>query len=1082
MIIGHSFGVLGSLSVGSMNSVPVVAPKQRALLAALLLYPNRTVPTQTLIEIIWEDDYPKDARGALQIHVTRLRRRLGNVGIDAAVRSVPAGYRVDIVEDDLDLSRFRSLSTQARQARRARDLHSESTLLSEALLLWRGPVLEDISSSVLHRDHTSQVTEELLSAMERRFEVELILGRHDEIIAEIQAAARAHPLRERLSGQLMVAMYRCGRQAEALAAYQAIAGILRRDLGIDPGHSLDRLHQAVLTGSPQLAEGGSDLSGPAGTAIGGTHPPSPVSTWQAICTLPADVSDFVGRVDELSKLSAVLTGRDARDAVPVVTVSGPPGVGKSAFAVHAAHRLRDRFPDGQWYARLTGSEGAARDPAEIIAELLRASGLAPSQIPDGLEALAAAFRARLSDRRVLLTLDDAVNSDQVESLFPGTPGNAVIVTGRDSLTSLVALHGACPIVLDVLSPSEVTILLERLLGHPLTASEAVAATELGALCGRLPLALRVATANIAQRPCELAEYVTDLGKGNRLGKLATGRSWRTDVRATFDAAYRSLPARAQRAFRLLGALPLADFPSDVGMLFDAGQETDTAEDDSPLKSLAAVHLIEEHTADRYQFHDLVRLYAAELASEDAQGGREARFRVLAWYLRSAHAAMDVYRPGLIRLPLPVAIAQGPARTFRTLDSAVGWLDSQRRNLVTAIEHAADHELGELAWCLADAIRGYLWLGQHCGDWLTAAKAGLRAATAAGDQGGVNAMRYSLGLAYRCVGRQREADTCLRRALAGFQQVGAGGYEVAALCETGTMCAGLGALDEAETMLKMGRDRARDLGLRHGLARALRGLGTVHHSQGRLSEALGELTQALDIDREISVIHARPESLRMLALVQADLGMLEDAQAQLEGALASSDSVRARHERAAALAALSMVNTRRGRLAEAVTYGQRALAAAREIGDPVAEAEAFAAMGAAQRSFGNVDAAKAHYNLAIEAARSMEVHKTELDALVGLSRTCCDAGLPAEAIGYAQAAVAESRRFGLRQLEGMSLAALAASYLDLGRPGPACAYAELALSLLKEAGPRTETGRVRTLLQETRLRLVSASLVGECNPL
>lgn len=1030
MTIRQSFGILGPLAVGGMNPVRIAAPKQRTLLAILLLYANRMVSARELIEIVWEDAHPADARGALQIHVTRLRRRLAEAGLSAAIHSVPEGYLLQVPEDDLDLSRFRRLSARARQARRARDPHTESALLSEALALRRGQVLVDVPNAVLHRDHTPQVTEELLGVMERHFDVELALGHHSEMIADIRVAARAYPLRERLWGQLMLALYRGDRQAEALAAYRQIAAILRRDLGVDPGGFLVQLHQAILAGSPELATGGSNLPGTAG-ADEPADPAPAGGAWHTVFQLPANSSDFIGREDALSKISALLASGDADpgDAVRLVTVSGSPGVGKSAFAVYAARQLQEPFPDGQWYARLTGNGGAARDPADIISELLRASGLAPNQIPDGLEALTSTFRARLSGRKVLLVLDDAQDSEQVEPLLPGSPGNAVIVTGRDDLAALAALHGAKSIVLDVLSPAEAGLLLERLLGHPLTDAEAAAAAELGTLCGHLPLALRVAAANIAQCSCGLADYVSDLAKGDRLRKLAAGRDRRADIRTTFDAAYKSLPEQAQRTFRLLGALPVIDITKEAGLVLDAGPGSDS--DDRRFNYLVSAHLLEEHSPGRYQLHDLLRLYAAEQANGHTRESDEARNRLFGWYLRSAHAAMDIYRPGLIRLPLPAPAAQGPTLSFSTLNSAIRWLDSERRNLVTIIEYASDHSQRELAWCLADAIRGYLWLGRYCPEWLNVARAGLRAAVSAGDQHGTNAMWYSLGLACRCLGRQRDADTHLRHALVGFQQAGEGDYEVAALSETGMVCAALGSLSEAETMLETGRARAQDQGLGHGMARALRGLADLHHSQGRLDEALRELTEALDVDRGLGIVHAEPENLRMLALVQADLGMLHEARAQLQSALASSDSVGARHERASILAALSTISTRSGRSAEAIAYGQRALDAAQEIGDLAAEAEALAALGAAHCSMGNLDMAQAHYKRAIETARLAEAHRTEIDALVGLSRVCRDARIPGDARDHARLALAGARRFGLRRLEGMALAALAAARLDLG---------------------------------------------------
>ncbi len=465
--------MLGSLEVHNGDrSVAVGTVKARLLLVALLLRANRVVTNDELIEQIWGDWPPANPRSALQTNVQRLRRALGD---DAAtlIQTRPDGYRIGLEPARLDLLWFREL---VRDARRADDLAHRHRLLKDALALWRGQPLAGLSSESLVREELPSLLEERLAAEEQLIDVRLELGQHAEVVADLIALTSRHPLRERLWAQLMLALYRCGRQADALHAYRTVARRLADELGIDPNQQLQRLHHAILVADPSLAA-----------------PAGPTAPWSPQFQLPLDIDDFVGRADLVDRIRGLL----ARDrGVPIVWLSGPPGVGKTALAIRVGHLLRATYPDGQWYVRLGGATNR-HDPGDVLAELLRTSGVERADLPERLDARAAAFRARLADRRVLLLLDDAAEAEQVQPLLPGTAGCAVLVTSRQDLSGLSARYGARGITLDALAPEDAETLLTQVMG---TGADAAGVAELARLCGYLPLALRIAAVNLTRRP------------------------------------------------------------------------------------------------------------------------------------------------------------------------------------------------------------------------------------------------------------------------------------------------------------------------------------------------------------------------------------------------------------------------------------------------------------------------------------------------------------------------------------------------------------------------------------------------------
>ncbi|MFC4117037.1 AfsR/SARP family transcriptional regulator [Nonomuraea zeae] len=594
-------GVLGPLEVeieGRQVSLP--AGKHRVLLAALLLRGNLTVRRDELIDYVWDGAPPPGARGAVQTYMARLRAALQPACV-IVTRS--DGYLIEMPETALDLHRFRELGARAETAA-AQDRAAESALLQQALELWRGPALADVPSETLRTLAAIPLAEERLATLERRIEADLTLGRHRQVLAELRTLTAEHPLHERFWGQLVMALHGSGRQAEALEAFRGLRRLLHDELGIEPGEDLQALHRQVLNGAPALP------SRPRHASPLVSRP----GVWRASCHLPPDVGAYAGRAELIAEATVLLAGA-GRTAVPVLAVCGAPGTGKTALALRIAHQIRYAFLDGQWFVRLRDAEGKPRDPSGVLAEVLLAAGVDRASVPGDLAARAARLRAELAGRSLLLVLDDAADAAQIRPLLPGVAGCAVIVTSRTDLRGLAALHDARVVTLEPLRRAESVRLLAELVPGGEAGDEGRRA-EIAGLCDDLPLAIRLAAANLIGRsPAEASRYLARLRSGDRLGMLAVAGDAEASMRAAYDRSYLALPPAARQLFRLL-----APVPGDISLEAAAGLLAVPAREAEPLlATLTAAHLVRQAGAgDRYRLDPLPRLYAAErLAAEEA---------------------------------------------------------------------------------------------------------------------------------------------------------------------------------------------------------------------------------------------------------------------------------------------------------------------------------------------------------------------------------------------------------------------------------------------------------------------------------
>ena len=610
------FCLLGRLVVRSDGvGLPVRHGKQRAVLAGLLLRANRAVLLDELTQILWGAQPPLSAEMTIRNYVRRLRDALGETG-RARISTVPGGYLISVAAGELDVSRFESLLRSAHAAARDGSWDQAAAQARAALVLWRGEPLEDVPSDALARRDVPRLAELRLQAVETGIDADLHLGRHVDVIAELQGLVQAHPLREHLHAQLMLGLYRCGRQAEALAAYRQARLTLVEEIGAEPGTELSGLHQRILAADPALA-----LPGPAPAPEQGLLPVPPRE-------LPGPARHFVGRDAELAALTALI-GRGGDTTMPlgaavISVICGTAGVGKTTLAAHWAHHAAGRFPDGQLYVNLRGFDpsGTPVTPAQAIQGFLEALGVPAGQIPGSLEARAGLYRSLLAGKRMLILLDNARDVSQVRPLLPGGAGSMVLVTSRHQLTGLIAAEAAALTTLDVLTAGEAREMLRGRLGAQRVMAEPGAVTRLIGVSACLPLALSVVAARAAQRPwSSLAALAAELEDARgRLDGLDAGDGV-TSVRAALSWSYRQLGDPAARLFRLLSVHPGPDISAAATASLAS---LPVAEARQALAELSQAHLVAEHSGGRFALHDLLRAYTTELA---AGGGAERPRRV-----------------------------------------------------------------------------------------------------------------------------------------------------------------------------------------------------------------------------------------------------------------------------------------------------------------------------------------------------------------------------------------------------------------------------------------------------------------------
>jgi DNA-binding SARP family transcriptional activator len=978
MVVAVEFRILGPLEVSDGDRrFDLGGTRHQAVLAMLLLSADRAVTVDRLLEAMYGEDLPSTPRSQVQIAISALRRKLAAHDHASAIFTREQGYVLHLGDGWLDSRRFEELAAAGRAAASAGQLEEAVASYRDAERLWRGPALAGLDSTVIQAA-AARLDEQRLAVTEDRLEIELDLGRHRELVGELTELARAYPLRERLRGQLMLALYRCERSAEALAIYRQAREVMVEELGIEPGEQLRKLHHAILTGSPSL-----------GLPAVARQVQRPVPTIPRL--LPADVADFTGRAAQLGQIGRHLTGSgEGKAAAPVVVITGQGGVGKTSLAVHVAHSMARQFPDGQLFADLHAGAGHPVGPMQVLDRFLRALGVPGPQVPQGLDERAEMYRNLLADRKVLVVLDDAARESQISPLLPGTGSASIIVTSRQRLGGL---SGAVHVEVEVFFAEASLELLGRIAGTGRVQAQPQAAAVVAGQCGHLPLALRVAGARLAERPHwaiqQLADRLAD--ETRRLDELQHGD---LAIRPSISLSYSSASEQARRLLRLLAVVEAPVFSGWVaGALL--GQPPAVGED--ALDELVSARLVAtagtiSGVRGQYRLHDLIRVYARErLAAEEPPAEQTAALeRVLGAWLYLAYKADD--DPTATRMhsdatlwPLPGPLAE------QLVSDPMAWYESERAALVSGVRQAAQAGFTDLCWDLAFSAAALFDIRGYLDDWRETHEIALSATRQAGHIRGQATILYALGSLSR---RQGQYDQ---------------------------------AREQLTTAAQLFQDAADD----RGMAIVTAQITAMDVQTGRFEDAARRGQQALGVLRRAGDLVDLAFLLLNLARVKLELGDLDDAKELLAEALRTAQAARHGSLEADVLNELGRIYLLAGEPTRAASTIDRALAKCRDAGATVTEPAILISVAAVKTRLAEFGQARSALRRALECAGTMGQRLSEARALHGLGELALASGDPEQAAVLAGQAARACRELGALPDEARALALLGDVQTALG---------------------------------------------------
>lgn len=959
--------LLGAVEAHEGGQPVELGPRQqRLVLAVLALEVNTLVPVERLVELVWPGSPPRTAVNAVRTYVSKLRVLLDGRDLDISVEETGYVLRGDPAR--VDVHRFLALVERARSA----EDEDKARLLGQALALWGGP------------PPVGDFDEIRRTAVEDLMDARLRLGRHADVVDELAELVDEHPGRERLVRQLMLALYRGGQASQALEIGRRI-----RELGIEPGEELRQLELDILRNDP------------------GLKPPVVAAKVLVPAQLPPLPGDFTGREADLACLDEMAP----EGAAAISAISGTAGVGKTALAVTWAHRVRERFPDGQLHVDLRGyAPGPPLRPEQVLAQFLRALGMPAEQIPVDADEASGTYRTLLADKRILVLLDNAGSAGQVRPLLPSGVGCVVVVTSRDRLEGLVATDSARRLALDVLPHDEAVALLTTMLGRTRIVAERVAVAELATACARLPLALRIAAAHLAENPHRrIDDYLAEL-RENPLAELSVDGDEEGAVHTAFGLSYAVLKPDARRAFRLLGLNPGPDVSveSAAALLDQLPGATRRL-----LARLASRHLIDQVSPGRYSFHDLLRAYAGARAREEdgTQTCTAAEKRLFEHYLDCASAAADVLYPQVLRVPYTPS---GPVKPFDSQASAGEWLDDERPNLLAAVQNGP----GWLAWRLGDVLRGYFYFRRRFADWVPVAQAAI--AAAADEPQGLAAAHLSLGLAYYSVSQYSQAVEQNTLALRLAVEAGWEHGEIGAQNNLAIVDHVRGNLDSAAERHRLAMVLQQRIGPDDHEQIALINLGKIDEQRGKLDEAAEWFSQSLAVCQANGSRHGEATSLEFHgynAFLRGEFGLAEDQCAQ---ALKVYREIGTVNDEAHTLTHLALIHNALGRSDKALETAEAALALATDAGDRRTEISARLSLGVVVR---DPWAAVDQYERALGIAREIGARYEETEALIGVAALYRVVGLPDHALTHARHAVQLAGDAGFRLLEAQARAVL-----------------------------------------------------------
>lgn len=999
--------LLGEVTAEVRGRVVDLGPaRQRCVVAALAVDAGRVVPADRVVDRVWGARVPPRGRATLHSYISRLRRVLeGERGMAIVRRSGGYALVAGAGGPVVDLHRFRDL----RAAAEAADDERAARLLTDALALWLGNALTGVDGewAEAERDRLGQ---ERLAAQHDLADVRLRLGQGGELVVDLAERAAEHPLDERVAGQYMLALHQAGRAADALEHYRQVRARLVEELGAEPGAGLRDLHGRLLTGRPEpRAAPGRELQPRTPQdGVGATRP--------GIAQLPAAPRRFVGREEALRALG----GADGGPVVRVLT--GTAGVGKTALALHWAHGNRDRYPGGQLFVNLRGhSAGAPLTARQALEELLQALEVDPTRRPAGVDGAAAVYRSTLADQRVLVLLDDAVDAGQVRPLLPGTPDCAVLVTSRNRLDGLVAHEGALQQRLDVLGADDARAVLDGIIGGRRVAAEAEAADELVALCGGLPLALRVVAAHLAAQPDRsIGDYVTTVRGGDRLAALELHGDPSAAVSAAIELSYTARTESARRVFRLLGLVP---GPDTTAPAVAALADVDLAHAERELRDLVAANLVDQPAPGRYALHELLRLYAVGRADQDGSAPVD---RLLTWYACAVDSAADTLDAGRVRLPGSAEWPDHERVSFDSATTALDWLTAESHNTTAIVELAAATGRHRLAWQVADGLKGYFLRG-NTAHWSTVVRGGLRAARNDGHPHAVSAMNNCAGVLDLMRGEYASAVDHFESALTGATAATWPLGECTALSNLGLLHYYTGTLPTALRHLRRADDVAttESTCVAHA-ATILINLGMTTLKAGHPTEALGHFARARAVQDASG--HERGRGAATLGMTEAHLhlGELAEAEELLDAVAPDIQRVSVSYETAWYLQVRAKLTALLGDLDHATSLLEQAVETAK--GHHAIAVDTQNTLAAVLCLRGRLDDAGPLHRRALTAADHSHYQQGRIEALLGLATVHHHRGDLTRAIDDATAALDLARHTGHRPHQGRVHALLAAAHL------------------------------------------------------
>ncbi|MDG4810695.1 BTAD domain-containing putative transcriptional regulator [Micromonospora sp. WMMD1120] len=823
------FQVLGDVAASHQgNPVELGRRQERCLLGLLLLEPGRVLRTDRLIELLWNDADATDRRATVHTYVARLRRRLAPYGVRIVTRG--GGYLIDVDAATVDLHRF---TAEVERTRTIAEPAVRAQALAAALDLWRGPLLAGVADETVRQRLGRDLEERRLVAFEQRVEAELAAGEHVRVVGLLADLVREFPTRERGIELFMLALTRAGRRTEALEVFRDARRTLVEEFGVEPGTDLRRLHQRILADDPGLA-----LPTPGGAD----------GAYAAPRHLPRDVPGFVGRTADLLALDHALNGGGAsRGVAAIYTIGGIGGLGKTALAVHWAHRVASRYPDGQVFVNLRGhGADAPTRPIDALGQLLRGLSVPPGRIPVDVDEASALYRSTLADRRVLVVLDNAASSEQVRPLLPASAQCLTIITSRNRLDGLVAQEGARSLRLGLLSDDEAYQLVVTMIG----ADRAAAAgrdqiVRLVALCGHLPLAVRVAAARVVvDERLTVPDLLGELTNAReRLSGLAVEGD--AAVRGVFAVSYQALSAASARVFRLLGLVPNTAL-SAAAVAVLVGEPESRVRD--RIADLVDRHLLDEAGAGRYQMHDLLRLYAAErVEAEDSADDRHAAVGRLAdAYVQQGVAAQAVFHRVRATVPMRFAHPLAEPPRFDSMDAATEWFQLEGANLLALVRICDGLGLARETWQLTDCQYPFLVRTHALTTLRETQELGVAAARRDDRPDAERLMANGLGVAYALSRDFEQAIRWMKHAAQANLANSSPRDEIVSQMSIGNAYGQKGDWAEAERHLRLAMAGARRLDDTFILCVCLSNLGWLYTEQGRAQESLGLLEEALRI--------------------------------------------------------------------------------------------------------------------------------------------------------------------------------------------------------------------------------------------